>query len=525
MSPDEIEELERPGSIMKVDPEKLSLELTSETGCGPRTDDSEKGPPGGIVQRITAVLVQWGVETNGIVPIPEEGRTDPRLYQIFFVWFSANANVLTMAVGTVGPAFYGLGIRDSFLVILVVDVVTSAIPAYFAVFGPKLGTRGMVQSRFSWGYYGASIPSILNIVSLQGYLILNTIIGGQTLGSISAHLGASLGIVIIGITTLVVVFSGYRVLHWYETYVWIPNVVALIVMLGVSGKHLVNAPLSSPFPTSASAMMTFGATLAATVVSYAPLTPDYGVYHDHKASTGRIFAYAYLGLLVSSLPVHLLGAAFAATALYVPSWQAGLGNGNNIGGLIAAVLSPAGGFGKFLLVPLSLTAPSQCAPAMYTACTSLMTVSARFARIPRYVLAMISTAILIPVAIVGSTTFYAIFSDILGFIGYWIAPFCAIVLTEHFMYRRNLWTSYHVLEAWDLPSHPNLPRGFAALSTFVITIGFIVLCMEQEWWTGPIARSGTGDVGMLLGFVVGVIVYGCARALERKWENRNGVIW
>lgn len=61
------------------------------------------------------------------------------------------------------------------------------------------------------------------------------------------------------------------------------------------------------------------------------------------------------------MPVHLLGAAFTATANYVPTWQAGLGNGNDIGGLIAAILEPAGGFGKFLLVPLALTAPSQCA--------------------------------------------------------------------------------------------------------------------------------------------------------------------
>lgn len=92
------------------------------------------------------------------------------------------------------------------------------------------------------------------------------------------------------------------------------------------------------------------------------------------------------------MPVHLLGAAFTATAYYVPTWQAGLGNGNDIGGLIAAILEPAGGFGKFLLVALALTAPSQCAPAMYTVCTSFMTVSSVFARIPRFLLAIVSTA-------------------------------------------------------------------------------------------------------------------------------------
>ena len=79
-----------------------------------------------------------------ITPIPEEQRTDRRLYQFFFVWFSANANILTYVVdyssnipsrlrtelisvslsaGTVGPAFFHLGILDSFFVIVVVDVM------------------------------------------------------------------------------------------------------------------------------------------------------------------------------------------------------------------------------------------------------------------------------------------------------------------------------------------------------------------------------------------------------------------
>lgn len=99
-----------------------------------------------------------------------------------------------------------------------------------------------------------------------------------------------------------------------------------------------------------------------------------------------------LAAFQSQMPAHMLGAAFTATAMYVPAWKAGLGNGNDVGGLIAAILAPAGGFGKFLLVLLSLTAPSQCAPTMYTVCTSFMTVAPIFARIPRFVIALVSTA-------------------------------------------------------------------------------------------------------------------------------------
>lgn len=90
--------------------------------------------------------------------------------------------------------------------------------------------------------------------------------------------------------------------------------------------------------------------------------------------------------------MHLVGAAFTAAAPHVPAWGAGLGNGNDVGGLIAAVLRGAGGFGRFLVVCMALTTPSASTPTMYTVCTSFMTISPVFARVPRFVYAVVSTA-------------------------------------------------------------------------------------------------------------------------------------
>lgn len=53
-------------------------------------------------------------------------------------------------------------------------------------------------------YYGAIIPSILNVFTLQSFLVLNCIIGGQSIASLSPHLNDTLGIVIIAIISLVV---------------------------------------------------------------------------------------------------------------------------------------------------------------------------------------------------------------------------------------------------------------------------------------------------------------------------------
>jgi hypothetical protein len=91
--------------------------------------------------KITVFLLHWGIETHGygydlascsfvltqtsprISPTLMEDRADKRLYQMFFVWFSANVNIFAISTGSAGPAFFKLGPRDSFLIILVVDLM------------------------------------------------------------------------------------------------------------------------------------------------------------------------------------------------------------------------------------------------------------------------------------------------------------------------------------------------------------------------------------------------------------------
>ena len=98
-------------------------------------------------------------------------------------------------------------------------------------------------------------------------------------------------------------------------------------------------------------------------------------------------------------------------------------------------------------------------------------------------------------------------------IGYWSTIFAAIVLTEHFLFRKNNFNSYRIQD-WDKPS--KLPIGIAALLSFLGGFGMVIPSMSQVWYTGPIAKAGTGDIGVLTGAVVGAILYAILRALEKK---------
>lgn len=68
--------------------------------------------------------------TVGIWPVPPEERTDTQFFKIFFIWFTANFNILSFSAGTLGPVAFGLGVRDTCLVILFFNLFFCAVPAY-----------------------------------------------------------------------------------------------------------------------------------------------------------------------------------------------------------------------------------------------------------------------------------------------------------------------------------------------------------------------------------------------------------
>ncbi|KAG2068859.1 hypothetical protein BDR04DRAFT_1102605 [Suillus decipiens] len=428
-------------------------------------------------------------------------------------------NILTFSTGTVGPAFFSLGVNDSLIIIVIIDLVVCLMPAFFAVFGPKLGTRAMVQARFSWGYFGAIIPAILNVFSLEGFLILNCIVGGQMLASLSSHIDDTLGIIIIAIISLVVTFCGYRVIHWYESVAWIPNAIAFIAMLAVGYPQL-HENLSAPVPPVTPAnVISFASFLASNIVGWCPIISDYGVYHSPDVSSARIFIYTYLGFFVSNVIGQALGAAFAAAAPSVPAWSAGFEDSSSVGGLFYSILLPTGAFGKILTVLVALGMSCACAPTMYTFCNSFMAITTRFSVVPRWVYILVSEGVLIPVAIVGAKKFYATFVDILDIIGYWSSVFAAIILTEHILFRRASFSEdQYPITTWN--SYTLLPSGIPAVVAFACACGALVPFMSQAWYVGVVARHGSGDVGVFVGFVVGAIVYALARSFEKLWYKK-----
>ena len=94
----------------------------------------------------------------------------------------------------------------------------------------------------------------------------------------------------------------------------------------------------------------------------------------------------------SQVPLQCLGAACAIAAQTVPSWAAAF-EGNNVSGLLAEMLSPAGTFGKVLVVLLAISLTSNITATFYSITLNFQILIPRLIVLPRYLLSLAATAV------------------------------------------------------------------------------------------------------------------------------------
>lgn len=158
--------------------------------------------------------------------------------------FSANLIVPFFAAGLIGPALFKLNFYESFGAVIFFTLIGVLPVAGMACFGPASGLRTMVFSRFSWGYCGASILSVVNLVSAAGWSAPGSIVAGQILRVVfTDKFPIVVGIVIIGIASMVVSFVGYKWIHIFVRYSWVPVFIAFVILAVVGGKHVTMADL------------------------------------------------------------------------------------------------------------------------------------------------------------------------------------------------------------------------------------------------------------------------------------------
>src|SRR5258707_753331 len=453
---------------------------------------------------VVTIPEEQGIETHGIERVSPKTRTHVRIFDNFTMWLSANLVISTIALGALAPQVFFLGFWDGLAAIIVFNALGVLPVAIFSTLGPKLGLRQMTISRFAFGWIGGIVMALFNVAACIGWSAVNVIIGSQLIASLSnGAIPSWVGILIIAVLTTLVSIYGYRYVHRYERFAWIPMAVIFLILLFVAAPHFQIIPTPAFNAAEIASLISFGGAVYGFATGWSSYAADYNVNQPDNTSSSRVFWLTFLGVFIPCVLLETLGMAFTS---WVPK-----GGGD----LLAGVASPLGGFGTFLVALLALSVIANNIPNDYSLGLSMQVLGKAFQRVKRYVWTLIGAVVYVAIALPAAANFNVTLENFLLIIAYWLGPWAIILILEHFVFRHG---RYNV-DDWNTPS--KLPIGWAAIVSMVFGLIGVLLGAAQVYYVGPIAKLVNPPFGMDVGFELGVVFAAIAYLILRRIELNN----
>ncbi|MBO0792397.1 MAG: cytosine permease, partial [Ktedonobacteraceae bacterium] len=376
-----------------------------------------------------------------------------------------------------------------------------------------LGLRQMTISRFSFGWIGSIIMALFNVAACIGWSAVNVIIGGQLVEQLSSHtLPAWVGVLIIAVLTTTVSIYGYRYVHFYERFAWIPMAVIFLIIFAISvpNAHIVATPDLTNVATIAG-LLSFGGTVYGFATGWSSFAADYNVNQPEETPASRVFWLTFLGVFIPCVLLETLGLMLTT----VPALQKLEG-----GSLVAASADPLGIFGKIIVAFLALSVVANNIPNDYSLGLSIQVFGRTFQRVPRWAWTLTGAVIYVILALILGAHFQETLTSFLLLIAYWLGPWAIILILEHFVFRKG---QYNV-DDWNTPA--KLPLGWAAIVSLAIGLVGVVLGFAQVFFindqaipiTGPIAGLVNQPYGIDIGFELGLVLAGISYFILRRIE-------
>jgi nucleobase:cation symporter-1, NCS1 family len=434
------------------------------------------------------------LESQGMAPIPADSRYGG-VWRMFTVWFTPNMELSGVFAGTLAVVF-GLGFRLGLVAIILGTIIGSLPVAILCTWGPKTGTAQVPLARLPFGR-SIVLPGAVQWLSSIAWDALVGLFGGQA-AQLLFHVPFWVGVAIVLVLEGAVSVYGYEFVHRLQAW----GSAILIVLFVVLSVRIFQHHVVLPHNTLHGGAL-FGAfVLMVTVslsegISWATYASDYSRYMKPTTSKKSIFWLTLAGLTASYVWVETIGLAGAS----VLSNQTAGGVRTLMGGGVLGVLA---------LIAIVFGAIASNSMNDYTGSLAFQALGAR---VRRPIIAAV-VAVLAFVAILwmnaGDTS--GKFENLLLFVGYWIAPFCAIVLID-WHYDKDKYKPGFLRVALNFR---NLRYGWAAIVAFVVAFGAMVPFMDTSQIVGPVAKQLDGaDLAFYVGFVVAGVLYYVLRRLVR----------
>jgi NCS1 family nucleobase:cation symporter-1 len=455
-------------------------------------------------------LVGISVEKRSIEYVPLAERHG-KVWHLWPVWFSGDANLATVATGVVGVALGGHLLWMSIAVVLGCFFGTFFM-AFHSTQGPQLGLPQMIQSRPQFGYLGALLVWGVALIAYIGFNAFNQVLAAQTMSSLYGA-DPSATIIIFSLLSVALAAVGYDLIHIAQRWVAYTVIAALLVFTVATVARLqlpAREAVLGPFPAVAFLAQFFAA--ASYQISWSIYVSDYSRYLPRDVGVGSSFCWTFFGALIGGAWMMLLGTL--AAALY-PTLEV-----TTSLRVVADAVLP--GLGRPLMLASLFGLVTITSLNYYGASLTLLSVvdcfkpspPSRFKRLLTLLLSLLAATFL---AFSSSNGFVAKFGDFLAILLYLFTPWTAINLVDFYLVRKGAYSVREIFNAHGMYGSWNW-RGLTAYGVgFVSMIPFF----STGLYAGPVAKAlGGADIAMLVGLPVAALVYVLAcRSLDLEADK------
>jgi NCS1 nucleoside transporter family len=445
-------------------------------------------------------MVNKFIERRSIDYVPLSERHG-KVWHLWPVWFSGDAQLATLAVGVLGITLGG-----NLLWTAIAVVLGCALGTFFMAFhstqGPQLGLPQMIQSRPQFGYSGALLVWAVALVAYIGYNAFNQVLAAQALHQLwpSIPPASPSAIVAFAVAAMALAAIGYDTIHLAQRgFAYL--IIAILSVFSIGACFLLKFPAAQWDPAGFRAVPFIAQLFAAASyqLSWSIYVSDYSRYLPRDVSVRSSFWWTYLGAFIGGAWMMLVGTIAAA---FNPSLDVAAAMQR-----AADVVAP--GLGAVLLLGALLGLITISALNFYGASLTLLSVADTFRPVRpgvgKRMASLVAAAVLATaIALRSSGDFVNRFGDLLAILLYLFTPWTAINLVDFYLVRRAHYSIREIFNAHGMYGRWNW-RGLLAYG-----LGFVVMIpfFSTGMYTGPVARALDGaDLAMMVGLPVAAIAY------------------
>lgn len=427
------------------------------------------------------------------IPLNERYGSAKRL---FTIWFSANMQVTTLVVGTLGIAA-GLSLFWTIVALILGNVIGTIFMAAHSAQGPHLGIPQMIQSRAQFGVFGAGLPLAIVVAAYILFTAANGVVMRDSIKAIYP-MSDNAAIIVFGILTFVISYIGYELIHRMGAFMSLLSgliflAAAIVIFTVTPTAHVAHAPKA--FSTGAFNLVV--AQAASWTLGFGPYVADYSRYLPASIKTKHTFWYSYLGNILGSLLVMVLGAVLAVLLVDVTKDP-----GTAIANLFGTWSRPA-------LVVIVLGVLEINVLNLYSAYMSTATIFTGFRQMTRigrgmkFTVMALTAIVATLIAVSTQYNFSTYFSDILNAQIYVLVPWSSINLVDYYMVRKG---NYSVREMYDVNGRYGKYNVMTIL-IFCVGVASTLPFMDVSFYHSYFARMIGADVSWIPSLLVPGFLY------------------